>query len=86
MDEIVWELVSSKGLSKKNKYTPSKNNKKKAIVTVCITGEGTALSIKQLLESKGIKNLLKNIEIIPIGLFSEEQLNSNRKNQKRKWK
>lgn len=74
MDEIVWELVSSKGLSKENKYIPSRNNKKKAIVTVCITGEGTALSIKQLLESKGDKELLKNIEIIPIGLFSEEQL------------
>lgn len=45
----------------------------KAIVTICITGEGTALKIKKYIEDKihGIEDKLK---IIPIGVFNEHEI------------
>ena len=45
----------------------------KAVVTICITGEGTALKIKRYIEDKivGIKDKFK---IIPIGAFNEQEI------------
>lgn len=45
-----------------------KKNKKKAIITVCLTGEGNSLSIKKYLESH-LKTANHSIEIFAMGLF-----------------
>jgi transcriptional regulator with AAA-type ATPase domain/transcriptional regulatory protein LevR len=42
----------------------------KTIITICITGEGTALKIKKYLEDV-LGNLNKNLNIIPIGIMNK---------------
>lgn len=45
------------------------------IVTICITGEGTALKIKKYIEDK-ISGIDKVAKIIPIGMLSEQEINN----------
>ncbi|MBN7574586.1 transcriptional regulator [Clostridium sp. 2-1] len=47
-----------------NKYT-------KTIITICITGEGTALKIKKYLEDVVLGNTNKNLRIISIGIINK---------------
>lgn len=56
--------------------------KKKAIIATCITGKGTALKIKEVVDEK-LKNLNIKIEIIPLGLIENngDILNSIKKIQ-----
>ncbi|WP_066505094.1 sigma 54-interacting transcriptional regulator [Abyssisolibacter fermentans] len=74
LDEIVESIDKDKvGLGR---FTPvSKNKDKKIIVTLCITGEGTALRIKRLIENM-IPDIHKKAEIIPIGVIGNEELSS----------
>nr|WP_017209666.1 sigma 54-interacting transcriptional regulator [Clostridium beijerinckii] len=50
-----------------------KKNKKKAIITVCLTGEGNSLSIKKYLESH-LKTANHSIEIFAMGLIREKDV------------
>lgn len=45
----------------------------KVIVTICITGEGTALKIKKYIEDK-IRGIEDKLKIIPIGVFNEHEI------------
>lgn len=76
IDEIALELIASKGSISIDSSRSIGNRKSRAIVTTCITGEGTALSLKQILEDELGREFLgkQDIEIIPLGLFSEQQL------------
>lgn len=49
------------------------NKLPKAIVTLCITGEGTALNIKKYIEDL-IPEVKGNIEIIPVGLMKQDNI------------
>ena len=65
LDEIYLSLI-------KTRYTYpflniTKSNKPKAIISLCLTGEGTACHIKDFLERK-----YKNIKILKIGAIDEE--------------
>lgn len=48
---------------------PEDSNKKKVIVTLCITGEGAALGIKKLIEDTLPEVSRNEIEIIPLGII-----------------
>ncbi|WP_423244463.1 sigma 54-interacting transcriptional regulator [Clostridium beijerinckii] len=48
-----------------NKYT-------KTIITICITGEGTALKIKKYLEDVVLGNTNKNLRIISVGIINKD--------------
>lgn len=49
------------------------NKLPKAIVTLCITGEGTALNIKKYIEDL-IPEVKENIEVIPVGLMKQDNI------------
>ena len=49
------------------------NKLPKVIVTICITGKGTALKIKKYIEDK-IPSIKDRLKIIPLGLFNENEL------------
>lgn len=49
------------------------DEKKKALVTICLTGEGNALSIKKYLENH-LKRDNKDIEIFPMGFINKEDI------------
>ncbi|MDV4150852.1 sigma 54-interacting transcriptional regulator [Clostridium sp. AL.422] len=55
-------------------FNKNVSNKENVIVTVCITGEGSAMRIKALIEDNiDLDN--KNIEIIPIAISEREEMN-----------
>jgi mannitol/fructose-specific phosphotransferase system IIA component (Ntr-type) len=54
-----------------------KNNHRKAIIALCITGEGAAINIKRLLEDVIPEINDNNIEIIPIGMIQSENVIEN---------
>lgn len=45
----------------------------KAIVTICITGEGTAIKLKEYITHK-LMNIIEGLNIIPIGVFNEHEI------------
>lgn len=75
LEEIMHDLESdSKGFGS-SQYNIENSNLSKVIVTLCITGKGSALKIKEYVENK-IDLKGKDIEIIPIG-FMDEDINSS---------
>ncbi|MDU7148957.1 MAG: sigma 54-interacting transcriptional regulator [Clostridium sp.] len=75
LEEIMHDLeIDSKGFGS-SQYNIENNNLSKVIVTLCITGKGSALKIKEYVENK-IDLKGKDIEIIPIG-FMDEDINSS---------
>ncbi|MDU3407050.1 sigma 54-interacting transcriptional regulator [Clostridium sp.] len=75
LEEIMHDLESdSKGFGS-SQYNIENSNLSKVIVTLCITGKGSALKIKEYVENKIDLNG-KDIEIIPIG-FMDEDINSS---------
>lgn len=77
LDNIMEELKESKlyqGTFKSEISSRSKDSiKKKALVTICLTGEGNALSIKKHLENH-LKRDKKDIEIFPMGFINKEDI------------
>lgn len=51
------------------------NNKPKAIITMCITGEGTAVKIKKYIEDS-ISAIRKNVRIVSLGLLDKTKMES----------
>lgn len=75
LEEIMNDLESeSKGFGS-SQYNAENNNLSKVIVTLCITGKGSALKIKEYVENK-IDLKGKDTEIISIG-FMDEDINSS---------
>ncbi|MCF0147332.1 MAG: sigma 54-interacting transcriptional regulator [Clostridium sp.] len=71
LEEIIVDLENdSKGVAS-SQYNIESNNLSKLIVTLCITGKGSALKIKEYVESK-IDLKGKDIEIISIGFMDED--------------
>jgi len=77
LDEIVANIDKDKvGLGR---FIPGDDSKsdikddKKAIITLCITGEGTAIKLKNLIE-KMIPDILESAEVIPIGIIGGEDV------------
>ncbi|HHV18008.1 MAG TPA: PTS transporter subunit EIIA, partial [Thermoanaerobacterales bacterium] len=72
LDEIVASIDKDKvGLGR---FTPTKISRhKKVIITLCITGEGTAIRIKRLIE-KMIPGIHEKVEIIPVGIVGDEDI------------
>lgn len=73
LDEIVEIIDKDKiGLGR---FIPSDiaAKDKRAIITLCITGEGTAVKIKRLIE-KMLPGIEKEVEIIPVGIAGDEDI------------
>lgn len=68
-DEIDNKNYISRGLS------IDTNNKAKAIVTLCITGEGAAEKVKEYIESY-LEDSIKDIDIIPLGYMNNENVSA----------
>lgn len=71
IDEIVQDLEND---SKKLTYSYEDNvdeNMERVIITLCITGRGSALKIKEYMENK-IDFKQKNINLVPIGFMDED--------------
>lgn len=77
LDNIMEELKESRlyqGTFKSEISSRSNGDeKKKALVTICLTGEGNALSIKKYLENH-LKRDNKDIEIFPMGFINKEDI------------
>ncbi|ERM92636.1 transcriptional regulator [Caldanaerobacter subterraneus subsp. yonseiensis KB-1] len=72
LDEIADAIDSEKSYVGKVETLFDKKPSK-AIVTVCITGEGTALKIKKYIEDL-IPELKENYKIIPVGMLVQEDI------------
>lgn len=73
LDEIVEIIDKDKtGLGR---FVPqdSEPKEKRAIITLCITGEGTAVRIKRLIE-KMLPGIEEKAEIIPVGIAGDEDV------------
>ncbi|AGK95751.1 sigma 54-interacting transcriptional regulator [Clostridium pasteurianum] len=68
-DEIDNKNYISRGLNIDTK------NKAKAIVTLCITGEGAAEKVKEYMENY-LEDSVKDIDIIPLGYMNNENVNT----------
>ncbi|MFL0252238.1 sigma 54-interacting transcriptional regulator [Clostridium neuense] len=69
LDALYNSLKEFRGYSKVEEEVEEENvNKKRAIITICSTGEGTAVKLKELVENivKGIKE--EEIEVLPISI------------------
>lgn len=75
IDEIADALDENKSYVGHVEGVKDSNKLPKAIVTICITGEGTALKIKKYIEDK-IPEIKNELKIIPLGLFSERELDA----------
>jgi transcriptional regulator with AAA-type ATPase domain/transcriptional regulatory protein LevR len=78
LDEIVANIDKDKvGLGRfipvENSENEGKKEHKKAIVTLCITGEGTAIKLKKLIE-KMIPDISESAEVIPVGIIGGEDI------------
>jgi len=72
LDEIADAIDSEKSYVGKVETLFDKKPSK-AIVTVCITGEGTALKIKKYIEDL-IPELKENYKVIPVGMLRQEDI------------
>ncbi|WP_373470634.1 sigma 54-interacting transcriptional regulator [Carnobacterium alterfunditum] len=81
LDEVYWSLKNFRGYSNLPEEKPfsltapqqQKINKPKAIITICSTGEGTAVRIKQRVESVLEDFIDETIEIFSISLVGIEE-------------
>lgn len=71
LEEIVQDLDNESKKINYHMYQMSDDNLSKVIVTLCITGKGSALKIKEYVESK-IDINAKNIEIVSLGYIDED--------------
>lgn len=73
LDEIV--AIIDKDKTGLGRFVPidSRSKEKRAIITLCITGEGTAVKIKRLIE-KMLPGIEKEVEIIPVGIAEDEDI------------
>ncbi|NLZ51672.1 MAG: sigma 54-interacting transcriptional regulator [Thermoanaerobacteraceae bacterium] len=83
LDEIVESIDKDKvGLGR---FVPSKLSKdKRVILTLCITGEGTAVRIKSLIE-KMLPGIQEKVQIIPLGIMDDEDVLEKIENIKEKY-
>ena len=71
LDEIIQDLESdSKGYGLSQYYVES-SNLEDVIVTLCITGKGAALKIKEYVESQ-VVSIGKKIDVISIGFMDDD--------------
>jgi len=85
LDEIVANVDKDKECI--GRFIPTATagaNYKKTILTLCITGEGTAIRMKRLIE-KMVPGIQKKIQIIPMGVIGEEDLSTKIKELKEKY-
>ncbi|ABY95705.1 MULTISPECIES: sigma 54-interacting transcriptional regulator [Thermoanaerobacter] len=73
LDEIADALDVDKTYIGRVEGIKSKDKLPKAIVTVCITGEGTALKIKKYIEDV-LPQLKDDYKIIPVGMLRQEDI------------
>lgn len=70
LDELADTLEENpKYLTRLSNNRPEKGKKPKAILTICITGEGSAIKVKEYIEN--LIPGLEDIEIIPVGVLTE---------------
>jgi len=73
LDEIA-DSIDKKDEVGLGRFIPSKISKdKNVILTLCITGEGTAMRIKNLIE-KMLPGIQEKIQIIPMGIMDDEDI------------
>ncbi len=67
------------------RFVPSEiSRNKKVIITLCITGEGTAIKIKRLIE-KMLPNIKEKAEIIPMGVAGDEDISTKMNNIRKQY-
>lgn len=83
LDEIVESIDKDKvGLGR---FIPSELTKdKRVILTLCITGEGTAIRIKNLIE-KMLPGIQEKVQIIPLGIMDNEDISERIEKIKEKY-
>jgi len=74
LDNIIEMLKDAKEYNGTFKSEISdRKHKKKAIITVCLTGEGNALSIKKYIENH-LKEVSYDMEIFPMGFINKKDI------------
>ncbi|WP_259472581.1 sigma 54-interacting transcriptional regulator [Clostridium estertheticum] len=65
------------GIDKKDNFSRGSNkeiqNMSKVIITICITGEGSAIKVKEYIENS-LGEQMKDIDIIPLGYMNNEDI------------
>jgi transcriptional regulatory protein LevR len=73
LDDVAEAIDNSKPFVGYIEDIKDKHKFPKVIVTICITGEGTAIKIKKYIEDK-IHGISDQFKIIPIGVFNDNQI------------
>lgn len=76
LDKIVEDLKKNKYYSiVSNKNYKSKDvNKKDLVLTLCLSGRGTALSLKNRIEQKLLKENIESIEVKALGVIDDQKV------------
>lgn len=76
LDKIVEDLKKNKYYSiVSNKNYKSKDvNKKDLVLTLCLSGRGTALSLKNRIEQKLLKENIESIEVKALGVIDDKKV------------
>ena len=88
LDKIVEDLKKNKYYSiVSNKNYKSKDiNKKDLVLTLCLSGRGTALSLKNRIEQKLLKENIESIEVKALGIIDDQKIEEKIKELEKEYR
>lgn len=88
LDRIVEDLKKNKYYSiVSNKNYKSKDiNKKDLVLTLCLSGRGTALSLKNRIEQKLLKENIESIEVKALGVIDDQRIEEKIKELEKEYR
>lgn len=88
LDKIVEDLKKNKYYSiVSNKNYKSKDiNKKDLVLTLCLSGMGTALSLKNRIEQKLLKENIESIEVKALGVIDDQKIEEKIKELEKEYR
>lgn len=88
LDRIVEDLKKNKYYSiVSNKNYKSKDiNKKDLVLTLCLSGRGTALSLKNRIEQKLLKENIESIEVKALGVIDDQKIEEKIKELEKEYR
>lgn len=88
LDKIVEDLKKNKYYSiVSNKNYKSKDvNKKDLVLTLCLSGRGTALSLKNRIEQKLLKENIESIEVKALGVIDDQKIEEKIKELEKEYR
>lgn len=78
LDAIIYDLKDSTNISVINQkngdfHTKASENKENILITICLSGKGTAITVKDILE-KQLKDMKhEEIKVVPLGMILENE-------------